>query len=221
MFGLFTSGSAFNRNSFRLLLGTGDNVIADAASGAGTGNATTSTTISADTWFHACGVYTSATSRAAFLNGGGKGTDATNRTPSGIDRTSVGMGDGSSASTPFAPAGTGYLAEVGIWDAALTDAEVAVLATGVSPLAVRPQSLVGYWPIVGKTSPEINYVNGTAVLSVQGTLSAAPHPRVFMPRTTRAVLIASAAVAGQPTWKRWGGISHMGGPRVSQGGAIW
>ena len=41
----------------------------------------------------------------------------------------------------------GSLAEAAIWNAALSDAEVAALATGVSPLLVRPGSLVFYAPL--------------------------------------------------------------------------
>jgi hypothetical protein len=29
------------------------------------------------------------------------------------------------------------------------------------------------------------------------------------------------ASAGQPTWKRWGGVENMGGPRTSQGARVW
>lgn len=179
--GLYTSGSAFNRNSFILQLSTGDAVRFSTADGAGQSNASTSTTISANTWFHACGRTSSASSRDAYLNGGGKGSNATSATPTGINRTSVGVGDGSSASNQFAPAGTGDIAEVAIWSIALSDADIATLATGVSPLSVHPESLVGYWPVIGVNSPENNLLSNTSVLSVQGSLSQSAHPRILMP----------------------------------------
>ncbi len=34
------------------------------------------------------------------------------------------------------------------WNVALTDAEVAALASGVSPLLVRPENLVRYRPLI-------------------------------------------------------------------------
>ena len=220
---LQTSGSANNRNRFALAVQpTTDTIGARTSSGSAQSVAVTSTTIGADTWFHACGVFASATSRAAYLNGGGKGTETTSRVPSGIDRTSVGVGDGSSAAEPFAPAGTGDIAEVGIWDVALTDAEVLVLSRGVSPLFVRPAALIAYFPIMGRTSPEINYLDRTAVLSVQGTLTAAAHVPIKMPRSPKFGQVASAVVAaGQPTWKRAGGVAFMGGSRISQGARVW
>ena len=61
----------------------GDPVQADARNRAGTNAlAATSTSILATTWQHAAGVFTSTTSRAAYLNGGGKGTNTTSVTSS-------------------------------------------------------------------------------------------------------------------------------------------
>ena len=210
MGGLFTSGSAANRNNFQIRLNNTEAVVAASSSATGESNAATSTTITAGTWFHACGVFASATSRAAYLNGGGKVTETTSRVPSGIDRTSVGVGDGSSALNPFAPAGTGDIAEVAIWDIDLTDAEVLLLSKGVSPLLVRPGNLVGYWPLVGNTSPEINYLSSAAVLSMQGTVTTAAHPRVIMPRRLKTGRTFAAAAAADLPF----GITHLGAPRT-------
>jgi hypothetical protein len=43
----------------------------------------------------------------------------------------------------------GSLAELGIWNVALTAAEIAALALGVQPRHVRPGSLAAYWPLWG------------------------------------------------------------------------
>ncbi len=176
--GLFTSGSASNRNRFSLQLSNGLLVAAtgDASTSVG---ATTSSSYSLTDWFHGCAVFASATSRAAYLNGGGKGTNATSITPSGINRTSVGVGDGSSADQALTG---GTIAEVTYWSAALTDAEVAALANGIWPFMVRPDAIVAHFPLVGRYSPEINLKSNAAVLSIQGTLAQAPHPRIVMPR---------------------------------------
>lgn len=181
--GLWTSGSTATVNTFQLLVTSANVVDAFTGDGVGSSAALSSTTISANTWFHACAVFASATDRRAFLNGGGKGTNAVSRVPSGINRTSIGVGDGSAAALPFAPSGTGDIAEVAMWNVALTDAEVASLANAIPPFLVRPASLVAYWPLIGVHSPEINLKSNTVVQSVQGTLSQAAHPRIFrMPR---------------------------------------
>lgn len=145
--------------------------------------ASVSVTISANVWFHACGVWASATDRRAFLNGANKGTDATNLTPAGLNRTSIGVQDGVAAdpSSPFAPAGTGDLAEVAIWNVALSDADVASLALGIHPFLVRPDKLVGYWDVLGYYSPENNRKSNTATMAIQGALSQSAHTRVFYP----------------------------------------
>ncbi len=86
---------------------------------------------------------------------------------------------GAGATTFLGQVLTGNLAEVGIWNVSLTAAELAILSKGYSPLFVGPSALVAYWPIVGRTSPEINLVgggNGT----LTGTANAA-HPRIIMP----------------------------------------
>ena len=52
--------------------------------------AVTTSTYSADTWHHAAAVFTSSTSRDAFLDGGSKGSDTASSAPSGIDRVVIG-----------------------------------------------------------------------------------------------------------------------------------
>lgn len=185
---LKASGAATNREEFKLLIaGTTDFVQMVTSDGSGSGTAATSTTITASTWFHACGVTSAANSRAAYLNGGGKGTNTGNRTPTGVNQTTVGMQGGTANNLPFGLAGgNGYIAEVAIWNVALTDADVTTLALGVHPFLVRPDALVDYWPLMGRYSPEINLKSNTRVLTVNGALVQFPHPRIFMPHTRAA-----------------------------------
>lgn len=99
-----------------------------------------------DKWEMATGVWVSSTDRRVFLNGGNKGTDTNSVTQTGIDRTSIGRFGDSSPSQ----AGMDFdLAEIAIWNIALSDAEVALLYDA-GPLAysaffVRPEALVHYW----------------------------------------------------------------------------
>jgi hypothetical protein len=163
----------------RLALGNDAKVWAFARdSGANNGIASTSTTYGANAWCHACGVFESG-GRAAFLNGGGKGTNATAKSPTGIDRISVGRAGDSTPSDPM----QGRLAEIAVWDAALTDGEVALLARGVSPWRIRPGNLKLYYPLYGSASPEPNLAVGgtTYQLTVTGTPVQADHAPVASP----------------------------------------
>ncbi len=98
----------------------------------------------ANTWHHACGVFAATNSRAAYLDGGNKGTGNVDKIPANLDRTSIARaGD----STPGFYV-SGYVTEAAIWNAVLTDEEVAILAKGFSPLLIHPQNLVAYWPLI-------------------------------------------------------------------------
>lgn len=77
----------------------------------------------------------------------------------------------------------GQLAEVAIWDVALTAGEAATLGKGFCPLLVRPQSLVLYAPLVGAYSPETDLVGG-GTGATTGTTKVA-HPRVMRPVSGR------------------------------------
>ncbi len=129
------------------------------------GQADTSTGYTAGTWYHACGVWASATDRRAYINGGSEGTNTTSRAPTGMDSTYIGATQGASPVT-FSD---GFIAEAGIWNVALTTGEIAALAGGVSPLKIRPDALVAYWPIYGAFSPEPDMRGGFHM-----TLNAAP-----------------------------------------------
>lgn len=191
IFGLFTSGSAVNRNRILLAVDNAGSISFNIADGAGTTPATSSTTITADTWFHACGTYASATAYAVYLNGAGKGTGSTSRVPSGINRVCVGIADALTTGVPFAPAGTGDICWCAIWNIDLSDTDAASLADGVHPFMVRPDKLLDFWPIFGRNSPENNVKNNTRVLTITGTLSQSAQTRVFMPRMPNLVHRAS------------------------------
>jgi hypothetical protein len=121
----------------------GDPLQAGTTNSGGTGaNAVTSSGFSS-AWFHGAAVFASTTSRAAYINGGSKGTDATNIT-GGADRILI----GARISTTVGAFLLGECAEVGVWNIALSDDDVASLATGMSPLLVRPEGLVFYAPLL-------------------------------------------------------------------------
>jgi hypothetical protein len=130
---------------------------------------------SANVWQHACGTIDSSNIEA-FLDGVSDGSTSNTRSyPSGIDRITLGVRDSGSQIQFF----NGELGEAGVWNVVLTQAEIDSLATGVSPLLIRPSSLIAYWPLIGRTSPEIDIVGGFDQ-TVTGATQAA-HPRVIQP----------------------------------------
>jgi hypothetical protein len=135
----------------------------------------TTSGFSASQWTHACGVWTSSTSRKVFINGGSAGTGTTSSNPAGFNTTGYGAAENGPAPASFIQPFGGLLAEVGIWSAALTDAEVASLADGFSPAKIRPQSLVRYRPFVREP---LCVKSGVAVTTA-GSPAAASHTRIY------------------------------------------
>lgn len=182
---------------FELQITSAHRVLANTvASGSGASAQTGTGTI--NTWIHGCAVFSAANSRAAYANGGDKGTNTTSRTPSGMNTWAIGRVP---ASTPLRYF-SGRLAEIGVWNVALTDAEVAALGAGVCPLLIRPASLYLYVPMFGQASPEPSLVHNTGIGSTKPSFTitgatAAEHPRVIYPRAPQIrTKVPSAGGAG-------------------------
>jgi len=136
------------------------------------GYADSTTTITQGTWHHLLAVFAATNDRRVYLDGGGKGTDATTVVPAGVDRFAVGTQAQSSMSYYM----SGDIAEAALWNTALTDDDATVLAEGVSPLAVKHQNLAGYWPLIrGLIDRTYGYT-----LTASGT-SVSSHPRIIVP----------------------------------------
>lgn len=161
---------------------TTGNTKAIAGNGIGTASAKTSTGISPLTWGHIAGVYVSGTSRYAYLNGVIGTQNTSNITPSANpDKTLIGLSLLQN-NTVFSAATRKLIADVGIWNVALTAAEILQLAAGYSPLFVRPESLVAYYPLIrGDSSGDEPDLMGGLKMVEQGTVSVQPHGRVFYP----------------------------------------
>ena len=67
------------------------------------------------------------------------------------------------------------IAEVGIWNVALTADEVASLAKGMTCDKIRPQSLVFYAPLVR----DLQDTKGGLTITNNNTATIATHPRVY------------------------------------------
>ena len=147
------------------------------------GYAETTSGFTVNTWHDACGIFVSSTDRRVFIDGGSKGTDTTDVTPTDLDRTCIG------AERDSTPGGymSGMIAEAAIWDLSIWPGATASdktdlferilpsLAKGFSPL-FYPLGLVAYWPLVRGINDKIGSYNLTA----SGTVVSA-HPRVIKP----------------------------------------
>ena len=138
--------------------------------------ARTTTGFTAGTWYSACAVFASATSRSAYINGGSKATDTTSRTETTLNETLIGafVNNGPTYSQFFG----GGLADAAIWNVALSDAEVALLEV-MPPFAMRPDALVGYWPLFGDAaSPEPDFSGRANTLTITGTTRLDHPPKI-------------------------------------------
>jgi hypothetical protein len=140
-------------------------------------SATTSSTYTVDTWQHGCAVFTSNSSRTIYLNGGNDNTNATAQDSITPNRTSIGVKLGPAAVRYW----SGSIAEAAIWNAALTAEEVAVLGSGYSPLLIRPQSLVSYWPLMGRIIGEQDIISKNT-LTLQNSPATSEHVPIIYPK---------------------------------------
>jgi hypothetical protein len=127
--------------------------------------------ISANTWYAMGSSYDGSNIRA-YLNGALETTSAAAAAPftdAASFLVSFGPSPGSSAWT------AGTCAELGVWNATLTVDEFAALASGFSPLLIRPQSLLAYRPYIGS---RVN-LRGETTPNEVGTPVYVDHPRVI------------------------------------------
>jgi hypothetical protein len=138
------------------------------------GSATVSGTASLSTWNHAAGVFSANNNRVAYWNGTAGTAETTSATPSGINRINLAARYIVTLGNFF----TGGLAEVAIWNAALTAAEIAELAAGFNPRLIRPQSIV-YFNRLINASQDIR--GGLTLTNVGGATTVSTHPRIIYP----------------------------------------
>jgi hypothetical protein len=134
--------------------------------------AITTATYTTGSWNHCCGVFTASNSRTIYLNGGNAVTNTGNRTPTNIAETVIGARRFAGI---FGLYFNGKIAEVGIWNAALTAQEVASLAQGMTCDKIRPQSLVFYAPLVRDLIDQ----KGGLTITNNNSATAADHTRVY------------------------------------------
>lgn len=171
---IILENAAGNRRYSLQILGAvaGDPLQFGSTSGGTTGSANSSIGYTANTWNHACGIEINAASRIVYLNGGNTGTNTAAK--SVIDLVELKIGAVNSSGTVVNHM-SGLIAEVGIWNAELTEGEVIALSKGMTCDKIRPQSLVFYSPLVR----DLNDQKGGLTIINNNSATAANHPRVY------------------------------------------
>jgi hypothetical protein len=149
--------------------------------------------LSLNTWTHIGGTYDGTTLRFYF-NGAAAGTTSYSGTIS-----YTGVQNFTLMNLPASISNTqgflGDVAEVAVWGVVLDAAEMDLLGHGYCPALIRPYAIGNYWPLIGRYSPEIG-LRGTGDGTINGTITAAVHSRVYQRRKTRTVMVPTVAVAG-------------------------
>lgn len=146
------------------------------ADGSG-GNESTSLakTIAADTWTPFIGVVTSHTVRDLYV------ADATASEAVGADGVSalvqyIRLGENLAAANDF----YGLLAEVAIWNKALSAGEIASYLAGNDPSGIAAANLIGYWPLSSDNATQGNQgVDAGGDLSVTSAVYSSDHPTII------------------------------------------
>jgi len=143
-----------------------DRMLADDGSG---GTIYSTGAFTANTWHHVALSHGAGATGAIYLDGGNK--------------TSGTVGDAGNNALRFGYASYD-IAEIAFWSAELTDAEIAMLGLGYSPLLVRQASLLHHLPCVRDVKDVIRNV------SITGTVAGVTdHPRVFKRRSQNIVSV--------------------------------
>lgn len=122
-------------------------------------------------WVHLIALTSSGTGSQIWVNGAQSGTSGTYAAPnSTTGNTTIGERTfvGAQGWWP------GRIADVAIWNVALTPAEILALSRGARPFTIREPALLGYWPLDGLQSPEPDLsgfahngtLNGTTAVSI-------------------------------------------------------
>jgi hypothetical protein len=165
-----------NNRSYALYINATGNIVSTFAPSGSAVNVRTDTgsTILGTNWRHVAVTFVPSTSVTLYVDGVVE--SATNNgalIPSSIFSGAANLWIGAVATTSLL--WDGLIAEASVHNAALTAAEVASLAKGMTCDKVRPQSLVFYAPLVRDL---IDYKGGLTITN-NNTATVANHPRVY------------------------------------------
>ena len=136
--------------------------------------ASLNTAIALNTWHHGAAVFSAINSRQVFLNGAGSTVNTGSATPSGLNRFNISGAYAPSLTARF----TGAVAEVGIWNVALTADEITSLSKGFPCRLVRPSALVFYSRLIRNV---MDIRNGVALSEIGTGTTVSDHPRIIYP----------------------------------------
>lgn len=121
----------------------------------------------------------------------------TSRTPTGIDRFSLGRKASSATNQVF----TGAMAWAAVWNVALDDPENRALWHGEDPRSIRPQSLIAYWPLTDQGSVQFDRVGANHLSVTSGPIPQIDFPRWMRRPQKRLFFLSSppAAAASRPS----------------------
>ena len=125
-------------------------------------------------WHHAAAVFASSTSRTAYFNGSAATANTTASTPTGINRLNI----SGRYLTTLGAFFQGAIAEVGIWNVALTADEITSLSKGFPCRLVRPSALVFYSRLIRNV---MDIRNGVALSELGTGTTDSRHPRIIYP----------------------------------------
>lgn len=137
------SASATIRNNFVALHNSSANLQASTGSASSQSAATSSGTITVNTWTQFICEFSATNARAAYINNGGSGTNTGSETPSGTNVTNIGARIASTSDLFL----SGRLAALGVYGKQLSPGERAGLQT-LAPIFVSPGDLLAYWPLL-------------------------------------------------------------------------
>jgi hypothetical protein len=129
-------------------------------------------------WAGLVGKFTSATRRDIYIQAlANTGSDTTSKVLANVMQF-IRAGEGFTAAQDL----TGKLAEMAIWDVALSDADITSYLGGTSASIIDAANLIGYWPLSASNATQANEgVDAGGDLTVTGAVFDADHPSGLAP----------------------------------------
>lgn len=158
--------SATATDRFELRVTATGTVQAACQSAAGNANATSTTTLSTDVWYHLGAMFLTNAARYVFINGVQDNFNTTSRTPSGINRLAIGVR--ADSTFPALPA-LGSMEHVTIWNEEQVESAFNRHYRGKHPLQSE-EGIYRYWPLKDAATANLKRHIG-ADLTLEGTLT--------------------------------------------------
>ena len=143
-------------------------------------------------WFHVLGTW-AYSSRALYVDGASVATQSTNISLDPTNATNFYIGRDHSGKY-----WEGKIGECAAYNAILSANEIAQLAEGVSPLFIQPENLIGYWPLGGLYTDEVNDILGSYNLTANNSPTTFDHPKAIYPSQVQKVVKPLAVAPPSP-----------------------